>query len=243
MSNQYRFLQSLSRQFDVKCCKMRTFDRKVYNICSSVSVYAELQVHRSRCGQRQEAGGRDRTGERDIRILRALRLQQGCDEEVPLGVYPQVDLRDHRARSDPRQGRCEPRRRGDEEMGHGPGSDALHPLVPAPDRRYRGEARFLHRSPPPRRGHGEFQRQAPVPAGARRVLVPQRRSEEHLRGKGIHRLGSLVPGVRHRGHAVHPHRFRFIHRRGAGLQDASAEVRFRGYQGRQGHPGILRRGR
>ena len=179
-----------------------------------------------------------------LRLLRLLCFQQEEHEEVPLLGHQAEGVRVDRAGRHPQQGRCGAGRRWNEALGHGHGRHALHPLVPASDRRHGREARLLRGALRKGGEPGGVHREAPLPAGARCVVLPQRGTQEHLRGQGIHSMGSLLARVRHGGHAVHPHGFHLIHRGGPGLQGAPPEVRGGHRQGDRRRPQVLRnRGR
>ena len=121
---------------------------------------------------------------------------------------------------------------GHEGMGPGAGLHPLHPLVPAHDRRHGREARRLHHLGRARHGHRALQRQPAHPGRARRQLLPLRRPAGHLRGPGLHGLGSGQPGLHHGGapgqDPVHPHGLRGVPRRGPGPQGAAAPLHGRG---------------
>ena len=117
--------------------------------------------------QEEEAGG---PGGR----VRRQRLRLAPDEVTPAQAAVRCPALHHpqRRRARPlRGGRCG---RGDEGMGAGEGSDPLYPLVPAPHRPHRREARLLpepHQGRP--RDHG-VQRQGTGAGRAGRVVVPVR---------------------------------------------------------------------
>ena len=60
--------------------------------------------------------------------------------------------------------------------------------------------------------HRRIRRGCADPAGARRLLLPQRRSESNLRSPRLYRLGPFLPrichGDRSRQNPLHPHHFR-----------------------------------
>ena len=78
------------------------------------------------------------------------------------------------------------------------GADPLYPLVPAPDGRYGREARCVCRSGRLGRGSGRVLRQTARSAGARCVVVPQRRHPQYVRGARLFGLGSDFAGLHRR---------------------------------------------
>ena len=81
-----------------------------------------------------------------------------------------------------------------------------------------------------RRRHGDRRvlRQGADPPGARRVVVPERRTALDVRGPRLQRLGSDLAGLHprepERRPALHPRRLRLLHRRGPRPQDAAAAL-------------------
>ncbi len=143
-----------------------------------------------------------------------------------------------------------PGRRGrgrDEGVGARARRHPLHPLVPAPDRLHRREARRLLRAQQRGRVDRQVLRRGADPGRARRVLVPDRRRPRHLRGPRLHRLGPDQPGLHprepERGAALHPDRVRVVDGRGARRQDPAAALDGRAVADRDPRPAAAGRRR
>ncbi len=161
---------------------------------------------------------------------------------------PQADLQgideDHRRRRAARTaGR---RRRGldHEGLGDGAGRDPLHPLVPAPHRVHRREAR-RDDHPRGRREHRHpIQRGRARPRGARRVEFPLRGPARHVRGPRLHSLGPDQPRVHHPRpkprHALRPDRLRLLDGRSSRQEDAAPPLDRRPEHAGAPHPEALR---
>ena len=117
-------------------------------------------------------------------------------------------------------------------VGAGARCRPLYPLVPAPDGRYGREARCVCRPGRLGRGSGGVLRQTARPAGARCVVVPQRRHPQYVRGSRLFGLGSDLAGLHRRHDALYPDRLHRLYGRGARLQGAAAALDLGGEQGR-----------
>ena len=79
---------------------------------------------------------------------------------------------------------------------------------------------------------GGVLRQTARPAGARCVVVPQRRHPQYVRGSRLFGLGSDLAGLHRRHDALYPDRLHRLYGRGARLQGAAAALDLGGEQGR-----------
>ena len=166
------------------------------------------------------AGRPDPPGRRDLRLQR-LRPRRAAQAPAQAGLPPAAGHHRPRRAARGRPGRR--RRAGDEGLGPGEGRHALHPLVPAPHRLHRGEARLVLR--PGRRRHRArpVHRQGAHQGRAGRVELPDGRHPRHVRGPRLHRVGPDQPGVHHREPErrvpLHPHGVRVVDGRGPRHQD------------------------
>ena len=116
-----------------------------------------------------------------------IRRQGDEGQSVRRGIS--VPEKDHRRGGQAEYRGGQRRGGGHEGLGRSPWGDPFYPLVPAPHRRHRREARQLYLPLPRRRGHHGVLRQGADPGRAGRLLLPIRRAACHLRGQGLHRLG------------------------------------------------------
>ena len=113
-------------------------------------------------------------------------------QKLPKPVFESLQetiRRGQQARPRHRQ-RGRPRGEG---VGARQGRHPLLPLVPAPDRPHRREARRLPDLRRRRPAHGALQRRAAHPERARRLELPLGRHAHHLRGPRLHGLGPSSP--------------------------------------------------
>ncbi len=125
-------------------------------------------------------------------------------------------------------------------MGAGQRRRPLHPLVSTAHGRHRREARFVLGSRRQRRRDRVVLGQGAGAAGARRVVVPQRRHPQHVRGPRLFGVGPHIARLHRRHHALHPDGIHIVHGRGVGLQGASAARNLGRGQSRHGGVPLLR---
>ena len=125
-------------------------------------------------------------------------------------------------------------------MGAGARCGPLYPLVSTPDGRYGRETRRLCRAGRSGRRAGGVLRQAARAAGARRLVVPQRRHPQYVRGPRLLGLGPHVARLHRRHDALYPYRLHRLHGRGARLQSAPAALADGHRQGRHGGVPLFR---
>lgn len=89
-------------------------------------------------------------------------------------------------------------------------------------RLHRRKARQLHRSPGAHRRADGAVRQGAIPGRGGRLQLPLWRPAGHLRGPGLHRLGSHVLRFCEGQDPVYPHHFLFLRRRDSGQKDPPA---------------------